>query len=261
MPNGATKPRSVRHGTEPLDKLEMAVARLYRAGCYTSTMKIVGHRGARGLAPENTIASLQKALEHHVDELEFDVRVTKDEVVILHHDRNLADASGSKLRVSSHTYRELKAHKPDLATLEEVLKVIGHPVPLYIEVKPHEPIKPIVKILKSSLANGWEAQHFLLASSSQKTLLELQAALPEIPKVVIEFWSGVRATRRARQLGTKRLSMDQHWLWWGFIRGFKNSDWQLYAYTLNNPKKARRWARYGLAGVITDYPDRFEKPE
>jgi glycerophosphoryl diester phosphodiesterase len=53
--------------------------------------------------------------------------------------------------------------------------------------------------------------------------------------------------------------MNQRWLWWGFIRGFKHSDKQLYAYTLNDPKKAKRWAKWGLAGVITDYPDRFEK--
>jgi glycerophosphoryl diester phosphodiesterase len=99
----------------------------------------------------------------------------------------------------------------------------------------------------------------LLGSKSQKTLLELHPALPEIEKVVIEPWSGVRAHYRARQLGAKRISMNQQWLWWGFIRGFKNSGRQLYAYTLNDPAKARRWARYGLAGVVTDYPDRFDK--
>ncbi|HEY5152928.1 MAG TPA: glycerophosphodiester phosphodiesterase family protein, partial [Candidatus Saccharimonadales bacterium] len=107
---------------------------------------------------------------------------------------------------------------------------------------------------------GWKPGNFLIGSKSQKALLELHAALPEVPTIVIEPWSGVRAHYRARQLGTKHVSMNQLWLWWGFIRGFKNSDWQLYAYTLNNPRKARRWARYGLAGVVTDYPDLFEKP-
>jgi glycerophosphoryl diester phosphodiesterase len=209
-------------------------------------MKIIGHRGARGLAPENTIASLQKALEHHVDMLEFDLRLTKDGVVILHHDQ--VDA----------TYEELKQRRPNLATFEEALDTIGHPVPLYVEVKPAEPVKSIVKIIKAHLEQGWKPADLLLGSKSQKTLLELHRALPQIPTIVIEPWSGVRAHYRARQLGTKLVSMNQRWLWWGFIHGFKHNGWQLYAYTLNDPAKARRWARWGLTGVITDYPDRFE---
>ncbi len=216
-------------------------------------MKIIGHRGARGLAPENTIAGLQKALEHHVDMLEFDLRVTKDSIVILHHDLELTDASGKKLKISDHTYKELVAHKPDLTTLETVLQAIDK-VPLVIEVKPDEPIQPIVDLIKRARRSD-----ISLASFSQKTLLELQEALPEVQKVVIERWSGVRASRRMRQLGTKQVFMNQRWLWWGFIRGFKNSDKQLYAYPLNSPAKAKRWGRWGLSGAITDYPDRFEK--
>ena len=222
-------------------------------------MKIIGHRGARGLAPENTIAGLQKGLEHHVDVLEFDLRVTKDSVVVLHHDAVLADPAGQRLRIAEHSFAELHERKPDLPTFEEVLKTIGHPVPLYVEVKRKEPIAPIVKIIKKYLAKGWETDYFLLGSKSQKALLQLHAALPGIEKVVIEPWSGVRAHRRARQVGAKRIAMNQLWLWWGFIRGFKNSDKQLYAYPLNNVRRAKRWARWGLSGVITDYPDRFEK--
>jgi len=38
----------------------------------------------------------------------------------------------------------------------------------------------------------------------------------------------------------------------------KHAGYELYAYTINNPAKARRWAKHGLAGVVTDYPDRFK---
>lgn len=222
-------------------------------------MKIIGHRGARGLAPENTIASLKKGLEHHVDELEFDLRVTKDGVVVLHHDPYIANADGSQLTINLYTHSELLAHKPDLATFEEVLDRIGHSARLYIEVKPEEPTKPIVKIIKQRLSDGWKPEYFYLASFSQKTLLELHRTLPEIEKIVIEKWSGIRAGRRMRQLGTNRACMNQRWLWWGFIRSAKRGGWQLYTYTLNDVTKAKCWERYGLAGVVTDYPDRFEK--
>ncbi len=222
-------------------------------------MKIIGHRGARGLAPENTIAGLRKGLEHHADELEFDLRVTHDGIVILHHNPELIDPDSQKHVIASTDYAVLKHHKPDLVTFEEVLEQIGHLVPLYIEVKPRVNTKPIVKIIKSYLKKGWRPEYFLLGSFSQKTLLELHAALPNIEKIVIEHWSGVRAHYRARQLGTKWLSMDQHWLWWGFIRATSKSGYRLYTFSLNNPGKARRWAKWGLYGAVTDYPDRFEK--
>lgn len=222
-------------------------------------MKIIGHRGARGLAPENTLASLHKALEHHVDMLEFDLRVTKDGVVILHHDRFMIYAGGRRCVIAKTTYKELLAHKPDLATFEEVLEQIGHPVTLYPEVKRGEPTAPIIKIIKSHLEKGWRPEHFRLASFSQPILLELQASLPDITKTVLETWSGVRATYRARQLGSNHILMNQRWLWWGFIRGMSRRGYKLGAYTINNPAQAKRWEKYGLRAVVTDYPDRFEK--
>lgn len=222
-------------------------------------MRIIGHRGARGLAPENTILGLQKALEHDVDELEFDVRVTKDNVPVLLHDTHASDAAGNKLRVADTTYAELKAHKPDLATLEEVFEQIGKNTPLLIEVKPNEPTGPIIKLITQYLQSDWKPDSFLLGSFSQRTLRELHEALPEIEKVVIERWSGVRASIRARQVHTKRLNMKQLWLWSGFLSSMHRRGYKIAAYTLNDPIKAKKWARYGLYAVVTDYPDRFEK--
>jgi len=216
-------------------------------------LKIIGHRGARGLAPENTITSLLKALEYKVDMIEFDIRVSKDGVAVLHHNRTLQDASGNRLGIEQHTYEELKEHKTDLATLDDALKTIGGKTLLCIEVKRNVPIKPVVQTLKNY------KHKFFLASKSQKTLLELHHALPNVPKIVTEPWSGLRAVHRAKQLGTKTLSMNQLFLWSGFIAATKHRGYELYAYTLNDLKKAKHWVNYGLSGVVTDFPDRFTK--
>lgn len=220
-------------------------------------MLIIGHRGVKGLAPENTLASLQKALEHHVDEIEFDVRVTKDKVPILHHDAELIDPDGKRHVIAESSYKELLARKSDLATFKEAL-VFASKVSLYIEVKPNELVKPIVATIKKYLASGGRAQNLRLGSFSQQTLLELHATLPEIEKIVIEKWSGVQATRRARRIGAKRISMDQRWIWFGFVRAMARSGYQLGLYTLNDPRKAQRWQKWGLAAVITDYPDLYK---
>lgn len=223
-------------------------------------MKIIGHRGARGLAPENTIVGLRKGLEHHVDMVEFDVRVTKDGVPVLHHDIECVEAGGAKFNIREHKYRELKEHIPNLAKLEEALDTIKPGIIAYIEVKRGEDVRPIADIIEEAIKDGrHEAPGLRIASKSQKTLRALHKALPEVPVIVIEPWSGVRAHRRANELDAKEIAMNQLWLWWGFIRGFKNSDKKLYAYTLNDPAKARRWGKWGLSGAITDYPDRFEQ--
>lgn len=222
-------------------------------------MKIIGHRGARGLAPENTIASFQKALEYGVDEVELDVRVTKDSVAIVIHDPHLTDPAGTELRITDYTYTELKDHKADLPTLGEAMTAINRQVPVLIEVKPEVSTKPVIKVIQQLLADKWEPSDMLLGSFDQKTLRELHAALPDIEKVVIEPWSGIRAVRRARQVNAQRLNMNKLWLWRGFLKPMHKRGWQIYPYTLNDVQKAKRWASYGIAGVITDYPDRFEK--
>lgn len=221
-------------------------------------MIIIGHRGAKGLVPENTVASLRKAALHNVDEIEFDLRVTSDDIVVLNHDPFLTDAAGSKLVISDHTYEQLKAHKDDLATFREVIDEIGSTTPLYTEIKPGERLGPIIEQLSYALRSGFTAHDLLLASFSQSILVELHAAFPDLRTVVLERWSGVRATYRAKQLGTKRLSMNQRWLWRPFIEPMAKRGWQLCAYTLNDVTKAKRWAGYGLYGVVTDYPDLFK---
>lgn len=222
-------------------------------------MKITGHRGAKGLAPENTLTSFLKALEHKVDEIECDVRITSDGIPIVIHNQHLEDPAGNKLNVRSHTYVELKAHKADLPTLEELLRAVNKKVPVVIEVKPGEEAVPVVDVLNNLLADGWKAQHFLLASFSYKTLAELHMHLPNIRKVVNDRWSGVRATWRARRLGTKRITMNHRFLWSGFVRAMQRGGYQLNAYTLNDTNRALHLGKYGMYGVVTDYPDRFER--
>jgi glycerophosphoryl diester phosphodiesterase len=221
---------------------------------YTIRMIIIGHRGARGLAPENTIAGLRKALEHHVGEIEFDVRVTKDNKVVLLHDAETSDVSGTKMSVKDTPYKLLKKHKPDLTTLAEAFDFVGNRVHLLIEVKPDEPVAPIAKVIIEYLENDrFSTTDISLGSFSQKTLRELHDALPDVEKVVIERWSGVIAHFRARQVDTKRLNMKHLWLWSGFLKSMHRRGYQIAPYTLNDPIKARKWQPY-LTVLLPTFP-------
>lgn len=221
-------------------------------------MKIIGHRGAKGLAPENTLRAFEKALEHKVDEIELDVRVTSDGLVVLSHDPVVHDRAGNEVEVLTHTLEELRRHKPDLATLDDALTLIDRKVPVLIEIKPKVAVEPIVKILREFRAKGWAANELLPGSFDQKVLRRVHKQMPDAPLVVIERWSGVRAALRARQVHTKRLNMRSWWLWSGFLRPMHRRGWQIAPYTMNDPAKVHKWRPY-LYAVITDFPDLFEK--
>lgn len=223
----------------------------------TSRLRIIGHRGAKGLAPENTIQSIEKAIGLGVDEVEVDVRVTADHIPVLVHDAFVADPSGMRLAVHAHDYRELCGHKADLPTLKQAIEAVGGRVPLQIEIKPHEPLVPIIKVLRTALSNGAPADDLIISSKDFRVLKEVKREMPMLPLVVIERWSGVRASYRCRKLQTNRVSMNQLWLWSGFIRAVRRRGKLLSAYPLNNAKKAAKWQRAGLYGAITDYPDIF----
>lgn len=225
----------------------------------TPKLLIIGHRGAKGLAPENSVHGLQAALRHEVDEIEIDVRITKDSIAILSHDPHTHNAVGDRLSVHEHTYHELHRFNPDICTLEGALTYIDTKAKVVIEVKPREAIEPVVRVIQEFLDSGmYSPRDISLASFSQKTLIALHKALPDCPTIVNEKWSGVRAHWRANQLGTRRVTMRSWWLWKGFITPVARRGWQLSAYTVNDPALAKRWQRYGLYGIVTDYPDRFQ---
>ncbi len=221
-------------------------------------MKTIGHRGARGLAPENTIASLEKAIEYGVDMVEVDVRVTRDGVAVLHHDPALIDPNGSEIIIARTTYAELLRHKNDLAALDHAIRSVAHRCDIMIEIKPGQPTKQTVGIIRDRLKRGWRLKEFAVASYDFHVLRTVQDQLPGIELVVIEKWSGVRATHRARKLHTKRISINQRWLWSGFLRAMKRRGYKISPYTINSPSQAKRWRPY-LYGIITDRPDLFHK--
>ena len=112
----------------------------------SNKITITGHRGAGGLAPENTLASIQLALDLGVDRIEIDVQQTKDNVVIVLHDRTLRRTTTGFGYVKAKTYEEILKHsagykfnkyyiKEKVPTLDQVIKLIDVRAELLIETK------------------------------------------------------------------------------------------------------------------------------
>jgi glycerophosphoryl diester phosphodiesterase len=222
-------------------------------------MKIIGHRGAKGLAAENTLASFKRALEYQVDGIELDVHLTKDGVLVCSHDPVLF-AFAKPFAIAEHTYDDLLRNFPDLPTLESAIETVNRRVPMVIEVKETTPAQPVIECIQGFLSKGWQLQDFSFCSFSQWQLVELRKAFPDAELIPNEDWSSVKACWRARQLHSKRISMNQKWLWRGYLRAMHNRGWKVSSYTINDVNQFKKWQPY-LYSVYTDYPDRFVKPK
>jgi len=71
---------------------------------------IIGHRGVKGIAPENSLSGFKKAVELGIDGIELDVHLTKDGKLIVIHDMDLKRLTGLKIPVKQLTFKELKKY-------------------------------------------------------------------------------------------------------------------------------------------------------
>ncbi len=86
-------------------------------------MILIGHRGAAGMEPENTIPSIEASARLKVDAIEFDIRLTKDGALILFHDPNLLRIAGTNRNISDMTLKEINM----------TITKSGHPIPVISE--------------------------------------------------------------------------------------------------------------------------------
>lgn len=115
-------------------------------------MKIIGHRGAAGLALENTLPSLELARLLGVDAIEFDVRKTKDNRLVLCHDSDLGDISNRDSKVGELSLRQLQKiilndGQSKTPSLREALRMTGD-IPVLIELKEAGCAELLLKELK-----------------------------------------------------------------------------------------------------------------
>lgn len=105
-------------------------------------MHIMGHRGAAGLEPENTLRSIRRALELGVTAVEVDVHLSRDRRLVVIHDDTVDRTTNGRGRVRDFTFAELQrldAGKGErIPSLEEVAELVTPKAHLIVEVKAPE---------------------------------------------------------------------------------------------------------------------------
>lgn len=223
-------------------------------------MLVIGHRGAAGLAPENTLEALRAGLEADADMLEFDVRLTKDNILVIQHDFHTLRSHKHPALISQSELKQLQkldTTRP-LLTLEEVLDEFFGKVLLNIELKSRGSGQAAVGFLKKQCIkkpSDWDNVLFSSFSGSELTAVRkaskkanLALLHHENPFLFLAYHWRIGLTA----VGFHRLYINQL-----ALEIAKKAGLFTYAYTVNRPQTALRLAEEGLDAVVTDYPDRI----
>ncbi len=229
---------------------------------------IIGHRGARGLAPENTLSGLRAAFAHGVFYVEIDAKLTADGVVILMHDETLDRTTNGSGRVAETPYdviRTLNAahafpdHPPEppptLVAVLEVIQSVGGGI--NIEIKPcpgreRETAAAVIEVVRKT----WHLPTLPLLSSFQRPSLEACRDLaPDLPRGYLsenvhEDWGA-----EAKALGCVTLNLLWTMITPTQMPSLTASGLPVLLWTVNAPDAAQALLTAGVTAVITDRPD------
>lgn len=222
-------------------------------------MLVIGHRGAAGVAPENTIEALRAGVDAGADMLEFDIHLTRDNIPVLIHDNNLMRTHRRRTFVNTKTLAELQAvtaGSPNpIISLEAVLdEFFGH-VLLNIEIKHRHAAAPIAELLTRKYikrASDWDL--FACSSFLPAELMTLRRHSDHFNLWLLHKRNPFIFIAYARRLhldgvGFHRLHINDF-----ALAVAKKTQLFTYAYTVNRVKAVHQLSARGLDGVVTDYP-------
>lgn len=216
-------------------------------------MLIIGHRGASGLATENTLESLRAGLRAGADMLEFDVRLTADNIPVLSHDARLHGRTVSRTALAD-------LQKAGIVTLlSDVLDEFFGKIMLNLEYKPAANAHIVYKMLKSYVKTDEDWETIVISSFRVRALFQLRRLSSKVNLALLHSinpfaFVTYHRSLRLSAVGWHRLHVNAL-----AITIAKKADIFTYVYTVNRPKAAMLLEQKGIDGVVTDYPDRMVK--
>ncbi len=250
--------------------------------------KVIAHRGASGVAPENTLAAIGAALDMGVDMIDIDVRMTKDEHIVVIHDEEVyrtTDYDGPKGKVVDFSLNDIKMLDAGswfdskftgerIPTLREVLDSINGRAVALIEIKheEHEHYKDfaerLVKIIQDEpdgyewcVLQSYESDYLDIAHEIDPNIQTKKLLVGEDSAPLIAYYMETkvqlgRATKRENEqleaLNPPYETLSTRRIFRMHARGFK-----VYTYLVNDEDTMLKMLNAGVDGIITDYPDKL----
>jgi glycerophosphoryl diester phosphodiesterase len=221
----------------------------------TRTILRIGHRGACGHAPENTLASIEQAIVLRCTLTEVDIQRMSDDELVLLHDERVDRTTNGRGRVADLTLPDIRTldagggESPP--TLDDVLKAASGRIGLILELKTGGSAYDVCAIVRGS---GF-TQPVIYASFLQEELQHVRRANPQAQTMILftrlPANPGIVAVRlHATHVGLRLDTVTEP-----LVNALHNQGLIVFAYTANQPAQVSKMKRLGVDGIISDFPD------
>ncbi|MBB1151202.1 MULTISPECIES: glycerophosphodiester phosphodiesterase family protein [unclassified Myroides] len=221
----------------------------------------IGHRGAMGHITENTVESVNKAIDLQCDMIEIDVYKIKSGELVVFHDETLDRVSNAKGRIESYTLEELEyvvvGGKYKIPTLEEVIDAIGRKSVLNIELKGSNTAVDTHRIIHNFMERGWSYDDFILSSFKWEELKIAHDLDPLLPLAVLTEKKPEDAIEFALSIQAKAINPYHKMLNTENTALIKKEKLKIYPWTVNDTKDIERMKKLKVDGIITNFPERI----
>lgn len=233
----------------------------------------IAHRGASSYAPENTMPAFQKAVEMKADLIELDVTLTRDNIPVVFHDKNLERTTNGMGQIQNFYLREIREldagswfssdyKNVSIPTLENLLLWAKGRIALNIEIK-KEAVRPNrhggIEDMLIELLDDFEISNQVIVSSFNTMALQrLQQKAPGIKTAALlsQYSMGTpKALRVMKKTGARGLNMLPRQMGKQLMKIAARDHIPVWVYTIDDESKMRYVIRRGATGIFTNKPD------
>lgn len=227
-------------------------------------MQIIAHRGASGLAPENTLKAIRLALALGAQAIEIDVQQADGELWVFH-DRRLERCTngGGVLTTQSRAYLAgLDAGEGEpIPTLWQVMEAIAGKAELHIELKGAHTADEVARLTRRAEAQlGFAPAHWVVSSFHHPELARFAALRPEIRLGALTATIPFTLAAFAAELGAWSLNCDVDFVDAALVMDAHRRGLKVLVYTVDHTADLAALAAMGVDGIFTNRPDRFLPP-
>lgn len=220
-------------------------------------MLVIGHRGAAGHEPENTIRSFRAAMALGVDLVETDIQLTKDGQLVVFHDKLLDRVTTGTGYLADHDFDELAA----------AVSVDGEPIPLLSDVCAvlrGTSVKLMAEILDPNIAGlvvetldrSLGPDGYIVASFHHDALREASDARAGVDTLALIEGAPVDPVRMLTECGARYAGLGFESIQEKQVRALQDADIRVFVWTVNDLREIDRAYALGVDGIISDFPER-----
>jgi glycerophosphoryl diester phosphodiesterase len=228
------------------------------AGRFMSDFLCIGHRGACGHEPENTLRSIRRALELGAHGVEIDVRLVHGELLIMHDAKldRTTNGRGYLVRKSLAALRALDAGGGErIPTLRELFETVNRRAFINVELKGRRTAGPVCALIREYVhEHGWQYEDFLVSSFNRAELRAVSDSKIPIGLLL------TRPTRlyslSARRVRACAVHPAVRFVTARFVADAHQRGLRVFPYTTNSAAEIARLRDLGVDGVFTDFPER-----